>query len=70
MLPDSDVISGECRRLFALASAERERFQSPKYEAERKLLNEGDIPFEEAKQEDIADIISVMETATKFEAMQ
>ena len=70
MLPDSDVISGECRRLFSLASAERERFQSPKFEAERKLLNGGDIPFEEAKQEDIADIISVMETATKVESMQ
>ena len=70
MLPESDVISGECRRLFALASAERERFESPKYEAERKLLNKCDVPFEEAKQEDISDIISVMETAAKIDTMQ
>jgi len=67
MLPDSEVLSGECYRLFDLAKAEQDRFRSPENMAERKRLDEGDIPLQHANHQDISDIINVMETVTKIE---
>ena len=70
MIPDSSLIADECRRLFEMAQAEKDKraeLVENDNDAKQGLQDVGDVSLNDVSQGDISDLIDVMETSAKVE---